>query len=179
MAETRCCISRGCLNHCERCHIPSGCKDIASANAEGSQSWVCSIFLGSVRSGELEARIDESISGWFCSSCAYIFRAWRRRVVCRFQFLFCCCKNLIVGAIGKEAQLCLLFLVLFDFFSSPCCILKSGCWSMGLRSSSFFFNIVSFLCNLSWCSRFSLIKFVAAKLVKLWFDSSFVFRAGR
>ena len=50
---------------------------------------------------------------------------------------------------------------------------------MVLRSSSFFLNTVSFLCHFSWCSHFSFIKFVAAKSVKLWFVSSFIFRARR
>ena len=42
--------------------------------------------------------------------------------------------------------------------------LKSRCWNIGSRSSSFFSNSVSFLCHLSWCSRFSLIKICGCKI---------------
>ena len=94
MAETRCCISRGCLKHCERCHIPSGCKDIAAASAEGSRSWVCLIFLGmSDQESWRQGATNQFLVGFVVV--AHMFSKLGGGEWCAgSSFLFCCCKKL-------------------------------------------------------------------------------------
>ena len=74
------------------------------------------IFLGSVRSGRVGGKERRIIFGWFCSSCVYAFRAWRRRVVCRFEFSFLLLQRLDCWGNRKGSTAVAILLVLFDFF---------------------------------------------------------------